>query len=492
MFNSVLEDPKNEFLRDRLSRLADEISRLDLPTKEEFLAEIYSRINRVLAAGTAMQPLAPITAEGPAKIGDLITNFTRLNQDGSDIASHLIRMEDVAASLYNLAATTQNNIRQTVRSRTFSPDQRRYIEGFVSTSRLVDAQEMVDQDAGVATLPLVREIELIPIISIGDNSIGEEVVGVSALTDNKIETALQWKGTKLELLFSFQTAEIINRVKLEMDDYQGLEITEFTTSPDGSLVEDVLSDIGEKSIHLNGISSKYSGDCIVDFSPRHCKSIRMVIEDRVDVAHIALRSVSIISRRYQSTGTLVSTKITSPIGDVTFSTDQIVKSPLTSISHQISYNGVNFSAISPGAITINTSPFWYRAVLERFSSRFDDAASPIAPTNADPLVNPNYVMLTSNSTPLGGGVLERTLHFQTIDGPVPFRESPLPSTLQVQEGSVLLGSDEYAFTDGILSFSEPRGNITVTYQTSSLGQASISERKEFYTPILRQVVFEKN
>jgi hypothetical protein len=493
MFSSIFDDPKNEFLRDRLARLSDEISRLELSTREEFLAEIYSRVNRVLAMGTAMQPLVPVTAEGPAKIGDLVDNFTRLNQDGSDIAGHLLRMEDVAASLYNLAATTQNNIRQTVRSRAFASDELRYIEGFVNLNNLeAGASEMVDVNAGIATLPLVQENKLEPVISIGDNSIGEEVVGVDALTDDRIETALQWKGTKLELILTFPKAEIVNRIKLEMDDYQGLEITEFTTSPDGSLVEDVLADVGERSIHLNGISSKYSGDAILDFNPRHCKVLRLVLEDRVDIENIALRSLSVFSRRYQSTGTLASAKINAPSGTILFTTEQLTKSPLTSISHQISYNGVNYSAIVPGStIPLTSVPFWYRAIFERYSSRFEDASTPVAPTNADPLSNPSYVMVTSNSIPLGGGILERTLHFQTIDGPVPFRESPLPGTLKIQEGSVLLGDNDYAFNNNVLSFADPRGNITVTYQTSSLGQAAISERREFYTPLLKQVVFKK-
>ena len=88
-----------------------------------------------------------------------------------------------------------------------------------------------------------------------------------------------WKGTSLELIATFAQPEIINRIHIELDDYQGLEIVSFTTSPDGTLTEDVLVDLDLTTIHLNGIVDKYSGDFILDFSPRHAKQVRLVIED---------------------------------------------------------------------------------------------------------------------------------------------------------------------------------------------------------------------
>jgi hypothetical protein len=492
MFSSIFDDPKNELLRNRLERLADEIAALDLPTREEFLAEVYSRVNQILAIGTDMRPLFPVTAEGPAVLGDIIENFDRLNQDGGDVAGFLLRIEDLAARLYNLAASSQNSLRQQIRERAFAPDDRRYIEAFIHTRNLDVAAAMIDANAGLASLPLAEEVELKPTIVIGDGSIGTQVVGVEALTDSRIETALIWEGSLLELLISFDEPEIVNRLTIAMDDYQGLEIVSLTTSSDGSQTDDILEDLEVSSIHLNGLQSKYSGDIILDFPPRHCKTIRMVIEDRVDVANIALRELSVFSRRYGNTGTVTSKKITGPSGDLTFSTTQLTVPPLTSITHQISYNNASYQALNPGTTFTPTSlPFWYRAVLERSSSRFDDAGSPVVLTNADPLESTNYVLNTSNSIPLGGGVLERTLNFATIDGPVAFRETPLPNTLQVQEGSVLLDPTTYTFTNNILSFDTSRGSITVSYQTSALGQAAIGQRKEYFTPLLYEVRFDK-
>lgn len=494
MFNSLIDDPKNELLRDRLARLADDIRRLELSTREEYQAELYSRVNAILAMGVDMTPLAPITAEGPAVLGDLVENFNRLNRDGADIAGQILRIEDLAARMYNLAASSQNSLRQQIRELALSSNQRRYLEPFISTKNLSRFTATIDQNAGVASTQVLTEEEIDlskAKISFGGNSIGEVTVGADALIDGKVETALIWTGTKLELIVELPEAEVINRIRLEMDDYQGLEVTVLETSPDGTLVEDILSELGVRTLHLNGIQSKYSGDFIVDFDPRHCRSVRIVLEDRVDVANIALRSLSLVRRRFTNTAEIVSGPITAPTGTVKFTTVEKSTAPLTSITHFISYNGVHFTVIDPGdEITLSSSPFWYRAVLERSTSRFDDADSPLFPTKADPLLNTDYTLVSSNSVPVGDGVLERTLFFSSITGPIRFRETPLPNSLKVQEGSVLLTASDYNFANGILSFSTARGSITVTYQTSQLGRAAINQRKDYYSPLLYEAKFE--
>lgn len=494
MFNSVSDDPKNELLQDRLARLADQVRLLELSTREEYQAEVYSRVNAILAMGVGMTPLFPITAEGPAVLGDLIENLSRLNKDGADIAGLILRIEDTAASLYNLAASSQNSLRQQIRELALASNLRRYVEPFVNTQRLDSFTASIDQDAGVAALPLTDETEIVPdTIIVGQNSIGTQTSGAENLTDDRIETAMVWAGEQLELIIRFAKPEIINRLKIEMDDYQGLEIVTLETSPDGTAVEDILAGLGVTGLHLNGIQSKYSGDFILDFDPRHAQSVRIVFQDRVDVANIALRSLQFYRRRYSAAGRLVTTKIDAPTGTVVFTTDQRTTSPLTSITHQISYNGVHFQVIQPGdKITLKSNPFWYGAVLERSSSRFNDAGSPVEPTTADPLASTDFVLAQSNFVPLGNGVIERTLYFSSVTGPILLRETPLQNTLVVQEGSVQLDTADYAFAGNILSFDGDRGGITVTYQTSALGPTAIKQREEYYTPLLFQAQFEKD
>lgn len=485
MFSLLSEDPKNALVRDRLMRLLDEIRSLKLSTREEYQAEVFSRVNRVLGLGNSMQALAAITAEGPAVVGDLTLNLLRLNQDATDIAGEILHIEDSAAQLYNLAVASQNSLRQQIRERLYASDSRRFIEAFIYDRNLSDVGATIDFNAGVASLPLVEETELKPDISVGPNSDGNIVVGTDALLDGNIETALVFNGTKLELTLSFSSPEIINRLRLELDDYEGLEVTAFTSSPDGTLVEDVLADMAVPSIAINGTYGKYSGDVILDFPPRHAKRVKLVIEDRVGSARIALRSLSVFRRSYQASGELVSKPISSPSGSCVLSVDDLVEDGLTQVTLQVSDDGVHFSNVVPGVVTL-PSPFWFKALFERSNRAFEQQQVPLDPAPASV-----YGLRRSSAVPLGAAVIERTLVLENVNGPVRFRETPLPKSLSVQEGAALLGAGDYAFNEGVLSFPVAKALVTVTYQTSAFGPAALATRKDYYTPLLYQVKFEK-
>src|SRR5512133_564853 len=94
MYSSLIDDPKNQLLRARLARLVDDLRKFNLATREEYEAEVYSRINGILARGNRMQPLAPIPAEGPARVGDVVENLARLNQDGADVVNEVLKVEE--------------------------------------------------------------------------------------------------------------------------------------------------------------------------------------------------------------------------------------------------------------------------------------------------------------------------------------------------------------------------------------------------------------
>src|SRR5438270_163258 len=100
MFSSLLLDSNDSVIADRLSRLQDDLRALTLTTREEYQAAVYSMVNRVINLGDSMQPLAQVTSR-PAVVGDLTSNLELLNQDASDIASELLRIENNAGDLYN-------------------------------------------------------------------------------------------------------------------------------------------------------------------------------------------------------------------------------------------------------------------------------------------------------------------------------------------------------------------------------------------------------
>jgi hypothetical protein len=493
MFNTFHPDPENAFMKDRLSRLAEDIRQLRLPTREENQAEVYSRVNAVLALGNGMTPLASITPQSPAIVGDVAENFERLNRDSADIASQILLIEDTTSQLFNLAAASQNSLRQQIREGILRSNSKRFLETFINRQQLDRVDVNVDCNTGVATLPLSSEVSMMDksTVSIGTNSSGTLATSIDGMTDGKVDTALVWIGTTLELIITFPTPQVLNRLRIDMDDYEGLEISSLTCSSDGAATSDVLADLGLRTIYLNGTQSKYSGDFILDFNPRYVLSMRILIADRVGQSRIALRAMDLLSRKFSSTGSLSTKPILQPSGKVQFTSVQTVPSPYTSVTHQISYNGVVYTGINPGDIlTLSQVPFWYRAILDRSQGAFVDNSSPVLSLNSDPLQNVAYTLGSSTSIPLGANLIERQILFTTVNGPIPLRETPLPGTLTIQAGSLLLTAADYAFANGILSFVIPWSNLTVSYQTSALASAALSTLADYYTPFLYQAQFQ--
>jgi hypothetical protein len=493
MFSNVFTEPDNGILRDRLSRLIEGLRLLELPTREDYLAEVYSRVNSIIAIDGEMQPLTSPIPNGPAIVGDVTVNCTRLNEDALDLSNETSRLEDSLSRVYNLAAATQNTLRQQIRELLLSPNSKIYRENFLNKNNISSTTATIDFNAGACMMSLQSEVDIVSTIVISPNSVGSSSDDLSNLTDNNPETIFTWDGTVLELILSFGSVQILNRLTIELDIHDGIELTAFTTSPDGILTEDVLQDLGKSLIVLDATSGKYSGDVIIDFPPRHCSNLKIRLEDRVGDSTLPIRGLAVKSRKYGQSAQITSNPISLPINNVRLVVDQLVPKDLCNITHQLSYDGVQFQAITPNVITnIATAPYWYRAVLEKSNSAFTQAQDPLVNTGLDPKFSANYTIASSNSLPLGNGIMERIITFNNVTGPITFRDSPLGGTIQVQQGAVILSQGpDYTFASQILSFPTPPGTIIVSYQTSIRGAASIKERFDYYTPILYEARFER-
>lgn len=493
--SAAFTDSNNALLKDRLARISAELRGLVLSTADEYQAQVYSKVNSVLTLGMAMTPLKPVSGQGPAIVGDVSDNYTILNNDSQDIANELLRIEDAAASLFNLSATSQNQLRQQIREFIYLLNPNLWDEEFLNANQLSAYTASLDYNAGLATLPVLDESVAVPTYMAGTNSVGslDPSSSFDYLSDGRTDTALIWNGTSLELIFTFSTPTIINRLEMSLDNYDGMEIDSFITSPDGNTVQDVLVDLGVQSIELDGTSSKFSGDVIIDFPPRHVKLAKIVINDLVGAELIAIRGITISARRYSDTAQLTSDAISQPSGSVLFSTTQTVFDPYVSITHQISYDNTSFSAINPGqTITLSSSPFYYRAILERNVSAFSNSQGPLVQSPLDPVASPYYTLTNTTSVPLGTGIIQRTLQLSDVSGPIVLRETPLPNTLVIQEGAVVLSiaNGDYTFTDNTIVINGGGTGIVVSYQTSSLGTAAVADLKEYYTPLLYGYKFE--
>ena len=344
---------------------------------------------------------------------------------------------------------------------------------------------MVDFNAGVVSLPLVSETFIKPdSIDFGvacDGALGDGTTDL--LLDGLTETSMTWNGSKLELVFNFNTVQILNRFRIDLAGYQGLVVEEFSSSPDGVIREDLLADLQPSSRSLDGSSGKFSGDWIADFDPRHCKQVQLIISDRVG-ASIALRNIQFSSRKVSPSGQVQSLQINQPLGNVVFRAAQHTADKLTSITHQVSTDNIHYQSVAPGQVLALAVPYWYRGILTRLDSNFDQAAAPVDMPGTDPSLNPDFTLQSTATTDLGGGIIERTLNFSAISGPVQLEETPLDGTLVVFNGTVPVSASAYSIMHNCISFTAPQTGIMVRYQTSAFARAGLPARKNFYSPLL--------
>src|ERR1039457_2091279 len=153
--DSITTTGAQELLNARLAQAEASLRGTPVVSREDLLATVYSALNAVLALGNNVTPLLPVAREGPAIAGDLNGNFQILNQDAQAIIKQLLGTENDAATLFNLFASTQNNLRQTIRQMIYTSGSWRYREEFISNTKLDTSTAVVDFNAGVVMLPLV-------------------------------------------------------------------------------------------------------------------------------------------------------------------------------------------------------------------------------------------------------------------------------------------------------------------------------------------------
>jgi hypothetical protein len=247
------------------------------------------------------------------------------------------------------------------------------------------------------------------------------------------------------------------------------------------LREDLLAELPPSSRSLDGSSGKFSGDWIADFDPRHCKQVRLIITDRVG-ASIALRNIQFSQRKVSPSGQVQSQQITQPLGNVVFRAAQHTADKLTAIIHQVSLDNIHYQSVAPDQALTLAVPYWYRGILTRQDSNFDQAAAPVDMPGTDPALNPDYTLQTTATTDLGGGIIERTLNFSAIAGPVQLEETPLDGTLVVFNGTVPVSAGLYSVVSNLITFTGAQSGIMVRYQTSAFARAGLPARKNFYSP----------
>jgi len=497
----------DQLLQSRLNNLLQTARSLSMPTQVELQSQIYSLLNAIIAQGNQVSRLVPLHGETPAVADDIYQNLSLLSQDALGISQQLLALEQDAAQLFNLAATTQNSLRQQVRKQVYTSTRQKYQENFIDNEVLDAAHTSASIDFGVgaAFLPLLTDQPAVPsTVVLGVNCDTGTLTGnLSDLLDGDLTTYVTWNGSLLELFFTFATPTILNRITIELNSYQGIYLNKLVSSPDGVLIEDLRAELQAEDLSLDGSSNKFSGDVTLDFDPRHVSQLRLVLEDQTGANQISLRNIYFSARTYDTTASVQTDPITfDSLGMVNFDAVSHQADQLTSITHQISYDGLSFQGLVPGQeIDLGATTCWYRAMLQRLDANFAQAASPINDPGADPATTGWFQINNIATLDMGNNILQRSIkiNIQPQNPPsndtrsLVLQETPLPNTLTVYQSNALLGPDVYQFNGNTLTFSSSEGmpNVLICYQTSALANAGLVARKGYYTPRLYQVSFRR-
>ena len=78
-----------------------------------------------------------------------------------------------------------------------------------------------------------------------------------------------------------------------------------------------------------------------------------------------------------------------------------------------------------------------------------------------------------------------------LSGPVQLEETPLDGTLVVFNGTVPVSASLYSVVSNKITFTGTQTGIMIRYQTSAFARAGLPARKNFYSPLLFEVRFER-
>lgn len=275
----------------------------------------------------------------------------------------------------------------------------------IGSNNISGEECFVSYEEGVVLLPLDGDPES-PRSSISINSNSNGVVGnnfqidapsghnaIEAILDNEPNTWFEYEKVVssysdtplvLDLTFTLQEEKIINHIHINPVNFgtpTPLKINKIETSKDGKEfmsikdeipIKDFVPEEEDNVFELSAPSSKYSGQGFYSFLPRRAKYINIRFEQNTPYPistnngtrlryAIGIRDINILSRKYKSSGSLVSANFSSiqEIKKVSMwaSENPSQASTLSDISHFVSHdNGSTWTQIQPQRRFANNIP----------------------------------------------------------------------------------------------------------------------------------------
>jgi hypothetical protein len=116
-------------------------------------------------------------------------------------------------------------------------------------------------------------------------------------------------------------------------------------------------------------------------------------------------------------------------------------------------------------------------------------------------MSPAYTLRNIQTADLGNSILQRIITLDLLPPVtittgtrnITLHETPMPGTFTIYQGQTLLGSESYVLADNVIQFTgeEERDGLLITYQTSAFANAGLTARRDYYTPRLHQISFQR-
>ena len=312
-----------------------------------------------------------------------------------------------------------------------------------------------NSEEGIILLPLDGnpsrpEIKEIIINSSSNGKVGNnhqiDVFGhkaIEAISDNKANTWFEYEKVTtvelsepliLDLTFVLSESSIINNITINplfFGTPTPVKVIDIKTSKDGNEyvsvkdevpIKDFVSEDEDNVFALSAASANYSGKGIYSFLPRRAKYIHIILNQTTPYAidtingsrlryAIGIRDIEILSRKFKTSGSIVSTSF-SALNNVKkismwASENPVESSALADISHYITYdNGGSWKQIQPQGRTDSNIP-----EILNFNIAADDSIQ----TDEEVLSFRHKISMTRDPEAFSGNFLIKEEEIQNLD-----------------------------------------------------------------------------
>jgi len=476
----------------RIDALKEKLRSLPLVVREDFLAELYGSLNRVLQLGNGISDMPDFPRRSPAHPSQINVILDDLEQDCRGLSEQIGVVRDDLLSLANTTIATANAALRKARRSLYSSSPGILVQPFLNAESFEQVSAFLETTSGMAMLPIVSREKADPsAISLGVESSGYFSSGDSLqeLLDSNPDTFLVWNGSVLELVVSFPAPVIVNVVTINFAGSAGLIMDRMSASSDGVSEEDVTGDFPSSMRALDGSAGKYSGEWIGILKPRFVKQMRIRFRDLVGENRIILRDLGFYRWSFRPSGRIQSRLIAVPDTRLRFQAEAVEEYLLTGVNFKWSRDGVVYTPMKPGDL-IETGPagFWYRIELDRYESNFKEKSREIVQFGVDSDghdAKPERMSVVD----LGEGIVEKTFEFSEISGTVVFRDDFIPGSLTLLSGNLPMQASNYSVAGRSISFASLQNDVTIRYQTYSTSSANFVRLAPFYTPVVYEMTW---